>query len=128
MQISCQLLAQNKDFRNSLSKCVHFPSAFSREGSCGVPREKSELISHKGQMEQGTHSLLEEAGAVGMRLSLQRDLCFLRSHGLVLAGSEYHTPSVYWTHRRVRPPASAPQWKGAHSSSVFHLGSEPGAV
>lgn len=41
-------------------------------GLAGFLREKTELMSHKGQMEQGICSWREVAGPVGMHLSQQR--------------------------------------------------------
>ena len=38
---------------------------------------------------------MEEAGPIGMHLSKQRDLCFLQSHSLILAGSRNITLSLF---------------------------------
>lgn len=77
-----------------------------------MPREKTELMSCKHQMEQRIHSLWEVGGPVGMHLSGQRDLCFLGRHGLVLAGSGNITLSLFTgTKEGYGPPASVPRWR-----------------
>lgn len=112
------------------SSSVFISSLPSQEkGLAGFLREKTELPSRKGQMEQGICSWRDAAGPVGMQLSQQRPLLPMQAQPRPGKLWEYH--SVYLLEpRKATGPRLLPLsgWQGTRSNSAFHLGSGLGAV
>lgn len=111
-----------QDFGNSLLSSSVFiprPPCLFRRGSCGVSREKTGLMSHEGQMDQGIHPSWRWLVPLAAPVSTERPLLAVRSRPG--AGRLWGCRSV----RLLGPgrdmaAASAPGWKGTRSHSAFH--------
>ena len=121
MQISCQLLLRALQGLQKLSSSVFSPHpCLFKRGSCGVPREKTELMSHEGQMEQGVYSCRRCWSCRHAPVSTERPLLPVKSWPRAGKLWEYRSVCLLEPGKDMAA-ASASRWKGTRSHLAFHL-------